>query len=138
MSSSHPLAPSSSSARSPTASAAARAAETRSAVAANAATAAAAAAADNENKPSLRARLSRFFARDGPGGLTFGAWACVAAATLAVALASWQDQRLQEKEKEVKRESLTSSSQDWRNAKQEAKEAARDARSAASKWAKGQ
>ena len=100
--------------------------------------AAAAAAAPETPKPSLRARAARFFARDGPGGLTFGAWAAMAAAAVAVAAATWHDSRLQERRREAEREVFTSSSEDWRNAKQEAKEAARDARSAASKWSKGQ
>ena len=89
-------------------------------------------------KPSLRSRVARFFSREGPGGLNLGYWAAVAAAAVAVALVTWNDQRLQEKAREAERETLTLSSDDWRHAKQEAKEAAKDARSAASKWTKGQ
>lgn len=92
---------------------------------------------ENSNKPSLRARVARFFGREGPGGITVGAWASVAAVAVAVVLATWRDQRLQERAAEAEREVVTSSAADWRHAKREAKEAARDARSAASKWSKG-
>ena len=96
-------------------------------------------AGNNNTKPSLRSRAARFFARDGPGGLTLGAWATIAAATVFMAVVSWKnDHELQERKREAEREVFTSSSEDWRHAKREAREAAKDARSAASKWSKGQ
>ena len=128
MSSSHPIAPSSSARASPpTAAAAAGRSSPR---------AAANAAGNSNSRPSLRARVARLFSRE-VAGLSVGAWAAVAAAAVAVALAAWNEQRLQERAREAEKEALTSSSEDWRHAKWEAKEAAKDTRSAASKWSKG-
>jgi predicted metal-dependent phosphoesterase TrpH len=116
----------------------ARVAADRAAAAGRSSPRAAANAAGNSNsRPSLRARVARLFSRE-VAGLSVGAWAAVAAAAVAVALAAWNEQRLQERAREAEKEALTSSSEDWRHAKWEAKEAAKDARSAASKLSKGQ
>ena len=97
-----------------------------------------AAAGTNNNKPSFSSRVRSFCAREGPAGIIYGIWACLTAAAVAVAATTWNDERVQRRRAETEREFLTSSSEDWRQAKREAKEAAKDARSAASKWRRAQ
>lgn len=97
---------------------------------------------DGNNK-SLKEKLVSFFAADSFGGLTRGAWATIVAAAAAVAAGALYDRYKKQEDAAYgvgfeKERKLTSSKDDWKRGKTEMKEGAKDLRSAASKWAKGE
>lgn len=94
-------------------------------------------------KMSLAEKIVSFFAAESYGGLNRGTWTAVFAAAAAFASGAFYSGRYKKQERSgygvgFEGEKKLTSGDDWRRGKSEVKEGARDIRSAASKWARGE